>query len=97
MTAEVDSEPISNSTYAIKQEQLNALMDQIRSSGVESNLNISLVSSRNLSLVRDKLTVFLCQPQIAVIGNQSAGKSSLIEGISGVSEDDLLLLKGLAD
>ena len=71
-----------SSRLSVSQGQLNALMDKIRGSGIATSLNISLVRA----WLCPWLSRSLCrnQPRIAVIGNQSAGKSSLIEGMSAV-------------
>ncbi|GAA6051379.1 hypothetical protein NBRC10513_000363 [Rhodotorula toruloides] len=54
---------ISASAYSVKRRQLVSLVDQLRSAGASTEIDL---------------------PRIAVIGNQSAGKSSLVEAISGV-------------
>ncbi|PRQ74643.1 P-loop containing nucleoside triphosphate hydrolase protein [Rhodotorula toruloides] len=54
---------ISASAYSVKRRQLVSLVDQLRSAGASTEIDL---------------------PRIAVIGNQSAGKSSLVEAISGI-------------
>ncbi|BGP62743.1 hypothetical protein NBRC10512v2_004075 [Rhodotorula toruloides] len=49
--------------YSVKRRQLVSLVDQLRSAGASTEIDL---------------------PRIAVIGNQSAGKSSLVEAISGI-------------
>ncbi|GAA5984146.1 hypothetical protein JCM10908_006068 [Rhodotorula pacifica] len=61
----IESEGISASAYSAKRRQLVSLVDQLRSAGASTEIDL---------------------PRIAVIGNQSAGKSSLVEAISGVNQ-----------
>ncbi|KAG0664588.1 hypothetical protein C6P46_001184 [Rhodotorula mucilaginosa] len=63
LVAKPAAQGISASAYSKKRRQLVSLIDQLRSAGASTEIDL---------------------PRIAVIGNQSAGKSSLVEAISGI-------------
>jgi len=51
---------------------------------IDYSANYKLLSDLLLCLSESGATALLEVPRIAVVGNQSAGKSSLIESITGV-------------
>jgi len=53
-------------------------------SDIDYSANYKLLSALLLRLSESGATALLKVPRIAVVGNQSAGKSSLIESITGV-------------
>ena len=75
----------SDSTYGKRRQQALALINQLRAIGyVASDCYIPSTHAFFTHLTVYSAQADLDLPRIAVIGNQSAGKSSLVEAISGV-------------
>jgi len=73
---------LSVSNYAVRRKELLQLIKQLRAVGFVSLSH--LLSTFPSLQFRFRAQADLDLPRITIIGNQSAGKSSVVEAISGV-------------
>ncbi|RPA91160.1 P-loop containing nucleoside triphosphate hydrolase protein [Choiromyces venosus 120613-1] len=90
VVARKETEPMIIESGPVSMDGIDPIQEQLRREGGEGGLNVlgggmremvDLVNRLRASGIED---LGLPLPRIAVVGNQSAGKSSLIEAISGI-------------
>lgn len=62
-----------------------AIIDQFRELGVNEDISLPQVSNLDRLLVEDLSIMLIGGCQLVVVGDQSSGKSSLLEGLTGIS------------